>query len=89
MKSNTAPRRKQVSRGLGILIILIAAVVIVVVAYMATRPGGFKGTGPTMTERMQRRGGVPGPGGGTGKQGGGPAKQQQEKQNGDTEQESQ
>ncbi|NIM06498.1 MAG: hypothetical protein GTO55_08725 [Armatimonadetes bacterium] len=88
MKSNTAPRRKQVSRGLGILIILIAAVVIVVVAYMATRPGGFKGTGPTMTERMQRRGGVPGPGGG-GKQGGGPAKQQQEKQNGDTEQESQ
>jgi len=54
MKGNTAPRRKTISRGLGMVIILIAAAVIIVVAYMGTRPGGFKGQ-MTYNQKMEVR----------------------------------
>ncbi len=46
MRPQTAAPRKRsggLSRGIGVVVILVAAVIIIAVAYFATRPGGFKG----------------------------------------------
>lgn len=45
-------KRKPIGKGLAYAILILAAILFSTVAYYATRPGGFRGEGLTLTERM-------------------------------------